>query len=54
MKVAKFVVAALTAGLVALGAALSDDTVSTAEWVTIGVAVVGALGVYLVPNRTAP
>lgn len=51
MKIAKFLVAAATAGLVALGAALSDDHVSTAEWVTIAVAAVGAVGVYLVPNR---
>lgn len=53
MKYAKFAVAALTAALVALGAALSDDHVTTAEWVTIGLAAVGALGVYLVPNRPA-
>lgn len=51
MKYAKFVVAAATAALVALGAALTDDTVTTGEWVTIVLAALGALGVYLVPNR---
>lgn len=53
-KYAKTIVAALTAALVALGAALTDDTVTTAEWVTIGLAAVGALGVFLVPNKPAP
>jgi hypothetical protein len=53
MKYAKTIVAAAAAGCVALGAALSDDTVTTAEWVTIALACLGALGVYLVPNKPA-
>lgn len=52
MKVAKFVVAAVTAALIAVGAALTDDTITRAEWVTIGLAALGSLGVWAVPNRT--
>lgn len=48
---AKTVVAAVAAGAVALSAALSDGTVTAGEGVTIGLAVLGALGVYAVPNR---
>jgi len=47
---AKFAVAAIAAGLVALQTALTDGTVTSAEWVTIAIAVVGALGVWIVPN----
>ena len=53
MNIAKFVVAAVTAGLVALGAAMTDNTVTPAEWVTIGLSCLGAIGVYFVPNRPA-
>lgn len=52
-KYKKFIVAALTAGGVALASALTDDKVTTAEWVTIGLAALGALGVYAVPNAPA-
>jgi hypothetical protein len=51
MKYAKAIVAAATAALVAVGAALTDDTVTTGEWVTIALAALGALGVYAVPNK---
>ncbi|REE95362.1 hypothetical protein [Thermomonospora umbrina] len=52
MKYAKAVVAALAAGGAALGTALTDDAVSTGEWVAVALAVLGALGVtYAVPNR---
>lgn len=51
MKYAKFAVAAGIAGLTALAAAITDDHVSNAELVTIGLAVLGAVGVYVVPNR---
>jgi len=50
MRVAKFVVAFLTAGMIAIGAALTDDTITKAEWITIGLAALGAIGVYFVPN----
>jgi hypothetical protein len=51
---AKFAVAAIAAGLVALQTALTDGTVTSAEWVTIAIAVVGALGVWIVPNADPP
>lgn len=47
---AKAIVYIITAGLVVLGAALTDDVVSTSEWLNIGIAGVTAVGVYLVPN----
>lgn len=48
---AKTIVAVLAAGAVALQAALTDNTVTPAEWVVIGLAALGALGVYAVPNK---
>lgn len=51
MKYAKFLVAAGVAGLTALAAAITDDHVTNAEWIAIGLAGLGALGVYLVPNK---
>jgi hypothetical protein len=54
MKYAKFVAALVAAGLVALQTALTDGTVTSAEWVTIGLAVLGAVGVLAVPNRPGP
>jgi hypothetical protein len=51
MKYAKFGVAVLIAVLTALAAAITDNQVTPAEWVTIALAGAGALGVYLVPNR---
>ncbi len=51
MTIAKFLVAAATAGLVALGAAVTDGTITAGEWVAIATAAVGAVAVYLVPNR---
>jgi hypothetical protein len=50
---AKTAVSAVAAGAVALTAALTDNSVSPGEWVTIGLAVLGALGVYAVPNAQA-
>lgn len=47
---AKTVVAALAAGAVAVNAAVSDGMISNSEWVTIGLAVLAALGVYALPN----
>jgi len=51
MKYAKFAVAAAMAGLTALAAAITDDHVTNAEWIAIGLAVLGALGVWAVPNK---
>jgi hypothetical protein len=54
MKYAKAIAAALAAGGAALGTALADDAVSTGEWVGVGLAVLGALGItWVVPNRPA-
>ena len=51
---AKAIIGALVAGLTALGTALTDDSVTTAEWVAVAVATLTALGVvYAVPNRPA-
>lgn len=51
---AKAIVGAAVAGLTALGTALTDDRVTTVEWVGVAVATLGALGiVYAVPNKPA-
>jgi hypothetical protein len=50
----KFGIAALTTGLIALQTALTDGTVTTAEWVTIAIAAVGALGVWAKSNADPP
>ena len=48
---AKAIVAATSAGTAALVTAMGDDVIVTGEWVTIGLAVLGALGItYVVPN----
>ncbi len=48
---AKAIVSAFAAGTAALVTAMGDDVIVTGEWVTIGLAVLGALGVvYMVPN----
>lgn len=51
MKVAKFVVAAVGAGVTALTVALSDNAFTTTDGVTVALAVLAALGVYVVPNK---
>lgn len=50
----KFIIAALTTGLIALQAALTDGTVTTQEWVTIALAALGALGVWAKSNAAPP
>jgi hypothetical protein len=47
---AKTIVAAVLAAAYALQAALTDDVVTTSEWVGIGLAVLTVFGVYVVPN----
>ncbi|AQZ71120.1 hypothetical protein BKM31_44835 [[Actinomadura] parvosata subsp. kistnae] len=48
---AKSIVAGLSAGTAALVTAMGDNVIVTGEWVTIGLAVLTALGVvYAVPN----
>lgn len=46
----KFIVAAVIAGASALTVALGDDTISATEGITVALAILGALGVYVVPN----
>ena len=47
---AKTIVAAVLAAAYALQAALTDDVVTTSEWVGIGLAVLTVFGVWAVPN----
>jgi hypothetical protein len=49
----KSVAAAVTAGMIALTAALTDESITAGEWVTVALAVLGALGVYAVENAPA-
>lgn len=49
---AKAIVAALTAGLGALGTAWADDVITNQEWIGVAVATLAALGVvFAVPNK---
>ncbi|MEU7861219.1 hypothetical protein [Nonomuraea sp. NPDC049141] len=48
---AKAIVSAVSAGTASLVVAMGDNVIQTGEWVTIGLAVLGALGItYVVPN----
>ncbi|MFG1847763.1 hypothetical protein [Micromonospora carbonacea] len=47
---AKTIVAAVVAGGVALTVAMGDDVLTATEGITVALAVLGALGVYVVPN----
>ena len=53
MQYAKAIVAGLTAALVAAQTAVPMSATAHG-WVTVGLAGLGALGVYLVPNAPAP
>lgn len=46
MRYVKLAIPALVAGLLALGAALTDDTVTVAEWISVAVAFLGAPALY--------
>ncbi|MFG2165503.1 hypothetical protein [Micromonospora chersina] len=51
---AKSIIGGLVAGLTALGTALTDNQVTTSEWVGVAIAALAALGiVYAVPNKPA-
>jgi hypothetical protein len=52
MGYAKAIVAVIGAGVAALQFALEDGVVVGQEWTTVIIAVVTAIGVYLVPNKT--
>jgi hypothetical protein len=47
----KTIVATLIAGLTVLASAISDNVITAQEWTNIALACLGALGVYVVPNR---
>lgn len=49
----KALVALATAGLIALQTALADGMTPN-DWVTVGLAVLGAAGVYLARNEPVP
>jgi hypothetical protein len=51
--VAKFVVAAVTAGAASLSVAIADGGFSSTDAITVVLVVLGALGVYAVPNKGA-
>jgi hypothetical protein len=48
---AKFIIAAIAAAAIAAQVAIQDGTIDGAEWLTILLAGLGALGVYFVPNK---
>jgi hypothetical protein len=50
---AKAILSIIAAGIGILVAAVSDEVVTTAELVNVGIAVVAAVGVYAVPNVPA-
>jgi hypothetical protein len=50
----KAIIAAGTAGLIALQSALTEGRVSAQEWVTIALAAIGALGVWAKSNADPP
>lgn len=53
MKIAKYaktIVAAIVAGATALTVAMGDDTLTATEGIAVALAILGALGVYVVPN----
>lgn len=50
-KYAKTIVATVIAVAYAVQAALSDEAISSSEWVGIGLAALTALGVWAVPNK---
>jgi len=49
----KAIVAVVGAVAVVVQAALTDGTITSAEWVTIAIAAVTAVGVYLKANKPA-
>lgn len=50
----KTIVAIIMAAGTALTAAITDDWVTTTEWVQVILAVLGAAGVYVIPNTGNP
>jgi flavoprotein len=50
---AKFIVAAAIAALTVLASAITDGHITNGEWVQIALAGLGAVGVFVVPNKSA-
>jgi hypothetical protein len=48
----KTIVAVVLAVCVTLGTVLEDGAISSADWFVVAAAVLGAIGVYQVPNET--
>lgn len=48
---AKFIVAALASAAAAAVPLVTDGVITAAEWVMIGAAALGALGVWAIPNK---
>lgn len=48
---AKFIVAVVGAGLAAVRLAITDSVITGDEWITIVLAALTAIGVYLYPNE---
>ena len=51
---AKMVVAALLAGAQAAVQVSTDGVISGQEWLTVAIAAIGVVSVYVVPNRPVP
>ncbi len=49
-KYAKTIVAGVIAGATAFTVALGDDVITATEGITVALAILGAFGVYVVPN----
>jgi hypothetical protein len=50
MTYAKSLLAVLVTGIYAVVAALTDNTISTVEWISVGIALSGAAAVFTAPN----
>lgn len=53
MRYAKFIVGIIGAAVIAIQTALTDGVITSAEWGTIALAVLTALGVWGAPNKPA-
>lgn len=50
MAYAKSLLAVLVTGIYAVVAALTDNTITTVEWISVGIALAGAAAVFTAPN----
>lgn len=50
MAYAKSLLAVLVTGVYAIVAALTDNSISTVEWINVGIALAGAAAVFTAPN----